>query len=134
MAFVWNSRVRFVDTDASRRIHYSAMLRHFEEAEQEFFRSLGFAYTDPHKQGYGFPRVHVECDYTGMVVYDDLLAIAVTIERIGRTSFTIGFDVTVEGRHVAKGNFVIVCVSFETMRSRPLPESFAAMLKTVVPV
>src|ERR1051326_3302382 len=93
MAFVWPSRVRFVDTDASGRIHYTAMLKHFEYAEQEFFRSLGFTYTNPHALGYGFPRVHVECDFAAIVSYDDLLAIEVIVERIGSTSFTLAFDV-----------------------------------------
>lgn len=129
MAFVFQSRVRFVDTDASSRIHYSAMLRHLEAAEQEFLRSLGFIYVDPHTQGYGYPRVHVECDYTSMVAYDDLLAIEVRVDRIGRASFKLAFEVNVEGRHVARGNFVIACVDFETRRSRPLPEDFVALLK-----
>ena len=129
MPFIWNSRVRFVDTDASGRIHYTAMLRHFEAAEQEFFRSFGVSYTDPRSHEYGFPRVHVECDYTGYVTNDDMLAIAVTVDRIGHASFTLGFDVTVEGRHVAKGIIVIACVSFETRRARPMPEEFVAMLK-----
>ena len=130
MAYVFNSRVRFVDTDASGRIHYTALLRHLESAEQEFFRSLGFTYTDPRTQGYGFPRVHVECDYTSMIAYDDLLAISVRVDRIGGASFKLAFDVSVEDRHVAHGNFVIVCVDVETKRSRPLPESFVAMLKS----
>lgn len=130
MPFVFSSRVRFVDTDASGRIHYTAMLKHFEYAEQEFFRSLGFRYTNPQKHQYGFPRVHVECDYTSAIAYDDLLAIALTVERVGGSSFTLAFDVTVEGRHVARGKIVIVCVDTAAGRSRPLPEEFRAMLET----
>lgn len=128
MAFIFSSRVRFVDTDASGRIHYTAMLKHFEYAEQEFFRSMGFTYTNPHARGYGFPRVHVECDYTSGVAYDDLLAITVLVERVGRTSFTLAFDVTVEARHVARGKIVIVCTDLVSKRPRPLPEPFAAAL------
>jgi len=128
MAFVWSSRVRFVDTDASGRIHYTAMLKHFEYAEQEFFRSLGFRYTEPHALGYGFPRVHVECDFTSFVAYDDLMAIRVIVERVGRTSFTLAFDVTVEGRHVARGKIVIVCVDTATRQSRPFPAEFLTLL------
>lgn len=128
MAFVFSSRVRFVDTDASGRIHYTAMLKHFEYAEQEFFRSLGFRYTEPHSLGYGFPRVHVECDYTAFVAYDDLLAITVIVERVGRTSFTLAFDVAVEGRPVARGKIVIVCVDLATRRSRPFPSEFLTLL------
>ena len=35
----WPSRIRFVDTAASGRIHYTAIFRHFETAEFEFMRS-----------------------------------------------------------------------------------------------
>lgn len=128
MPFVWNSRVHFVDTDASGRIHYTAMLKHFEYAEQEFFRSLGFQYGERHERGFGFPRVHVECDYTAFVAYDDPLAIAVTVARIGRTSFTLAFQATVETRPVAQGKIVIVCVDIATRRSRPFPEDFLRLL------
>jgi YbgC/YbaW family acyl-CoA thioester hydrolase len=128
MGFVLSSRVHFVDTDASGRIHYTAMLKHFEYAEQEFFRSLGLRYAEPHALGYGFPRVHVECDYTAFVAYDDLLTIAVVVERIGRTSFTLAFDATVEGRQVAHGKIVIVCVDVASRQSRPFPTDFLALL------
>src|SRR5215472_14822487 len=96
--FTWQLRVRFVDSDASGRIHYTAMLRYFEAAEAEFFRFLGLSYTHEHKDGFGFPRVHVECDYTGALKYEDLLDMTVRVARVGKASFTLAFQATVEGR------------------------------------
>ena len=55
--FVFQTRIRFIDTDASGRIHYTAMFRYFESAEIEFLRTLGINY-DP-KRPINFPRVHV---------------------------------------------------------------------------
>ena len=40
--FTHRVRVAFPDTDASGRIHFTAMLRYFESAEIEFLRALGF--------------------------------------------------------------------------------------------
>jgi len=57
MPFRWTTRILFIDTDASGRIHYTAMFRYFEAAEIEFFRSIGVLHE--HK-GISFPRVHVE--------------------------------------------------------------------------
>ncbi len=124
LPFVWQSRVRFVDTDASRRIHYTAMLRHFEAAEFEFLRSLGCAYGEAGRGELTYPRVRVECDYLGAVGCDDLLDIAVTVERIGTSSFTLAFDATVDGRPAAKGKVVIVCMSRLTQKAHPLPDEF----------
>src|ERR1700683_5331088 len=96
--FIYQSRVRFGDTDASGRIFYISLLHHFDAAEVEFLRSLGVGYNMIQDGKIGFPRVHVECDYTGAITYDDLLDIAVTVDRLGRASFTLAFDATVEGR------------------------------------
>lgn len=128
--FVYSSRVRFVDTDASARIHYTAMFRHFEAAEMEFFRHIGLSYPDIARAGYSFPRVRVECQYTGAVGYEDLLDIAVRVERLGRASFTLGFAASLAGRPVAEGRITVVCMDIATQRSRPLPEDFRQVLES----
>ncbi len=127
--FVWQSRVRFVDTDASQRIHYTAMLRHFEAAEFEFLRAMGIAYGEVGRDELAYPRVRVECDYLGPVRFDDLLDIAVTVERVGDTSFTLAFEAAIAGRPAAKGRIVVVCMSRATQKSHPLLADFAAKLR-----
>src|SRR5215467_14557127 len=101
--FTIQSRVRFSDTDASGRIHYIALLYHFDNAEAEFLRSRGVGYTVIQDEKVGFPRVHVECDYTGVLVYDDLMQIEVRVDRVGASSFTLAFDARVDGNHKARG-------------------------------
>lgn len=123
--FVWESRIRFVDTDASGRIHYSALFRHFEAAEFEFLRSLGCAYDS--LEG-GYPRVHVECDYLAALRTDDLISTAVTVDRVGGTSFTLAFSVSVEGRPAAKGKITVVCIDRQTQRPRLLPDRLSECL------
>src|SRR5579864_3767829 len=114
--FHWESRIRFVDTDASGRIHYTALLRHFEAAEFEFLRAIGCAYSSFGAEGVGFPRVHVECDYLAALRCDDLISTAVSVDRVGDTSFTLAFAVSVEGRAAAKGKITIVCTDQATQR------------------
>jgi YbgC/YbaW family acyl-CoA thioester hydrolase len=128
MPFVWPSRVRFVDTDASQRIHFSAMLRHFEAAEIEFIRSLGLVRKDATASAVNFPRVQVECTYTAMVQYDDMLEIAVRVERVGNASYKLAFEASVEGRLVARGFVTAVCVDVTTGRSRALPPELTEAL------
>jgi acyl-CoA thioester hydrolase len=121
-AFIFESRVRFGDTDATGRIFYIALLNHFDFAETEFMRSLGIGYRETQDDFISFPRVHVECDYTGALRFDDLMKIAVTVERVGGASFTLGFDVTVEDRRAAHGKMTIVAMSRESERPIPLPD------------
>jgi acyl-CoA thioester hydrolase len=126
--FVFQSRVRFGDTDASGRIFYIDLLRHVDAAEAEFLRDRGVGYKKIQNADVGFPRVRVECDYTGALVYDDLMDIAVTVDRIGGASFTLAFDVTVEGRNTARAKVTIVCFDRKTQRPLPLPENLRAAL------
>jgi YbgC/YbaW family acyl-CoA thioester hydrolase len=126
--FVYQSRVRFGDTDASGRIFYVSLLHHFDAAEAEFLRSLGVGYSVIQDHHTGFPRVRVECDYTGALVYDDLMDIAVTVDRVGGASFTLAFNVTVEGRPAAHGKVTVVSIDRQKQRPIPLPEKLRAAL------
>ena len=128
--FIYRSRVSFADTDASQRIHYIALLYHFDHAEAEFLRSRGVGYRVIQDDSVGFPRVHVECDYTGALVYDDLMDIAVRVDRVGGSSFTLAFEVTVDGRGAARGKVTVVCVDRKTQKSCPLPGRLRAALSS----
>ena len=128
MPFRWPARIRFVDTDASGRIHYTSLLRHFEAAEAEFMRALGVSYSHLPENNLAWPRVHVECDYLGALTYDDQVEIEVSVERIGRSSFTLGFEVLLEGKAVARGKIVVAAMDRSSAKSLPLPEGLVERL------
>jgi YbgC/YbaW family acyl-CoA thioester hydrolase len=121
--FVLRSRIRFVDTDASGRIHYTALFRHLEAAEDEFLRSLGFAYSEMESGELSFPRVHVEADYLAALGYDDPVYVTVTVAKVGRSSFTLEFNVYLEETSdvAASGLITVVCISRKTKRAHLLP-------------
>lgn len=128
--FCWRSRIRFSDTDASGRIHYSAMFRHMEAAEDEFLRAIGQPYASIETAaGISFPRVHVEAQFVAPLRYDDEVETQVTVERVGESSFTLYFMSVANGTAVARGRITAVCMSTETQRSTPLPEALAEALQ-----
>ena len=131
MAFLWRSRVRFVDTDFSTRIHYSALFRHFEIAETEFLRSLGVGYAHWFDRGYSLPRVHVEADYVAPLGFDDEIDVEVRIARIGESSITFDFRVikTENGMDAARGRIVGVCVEVNRGKSTPIPADIREALE-----
>jgi acyl-CoA thioester hydrolase len=118
--FAWDLRIRYVDTDASGRIHYTAMFRYFEAAEFEFLRDGGVSYNDFPE--HGFPRVHVECDYKGATRNDEALSIGVTVAQVGNSSFTYKFHaMSADGHDVAEGKITVVCLSRATGKPVPVP-------------
>jgi YbgC/YbaW family acyl-CoA thioester hydrolase len=126
--FTWRSRIRFGDTDASGRVFYISLLRHFEAAEHELLRSLGCGYSSFQAPKVDFPRVRVECDYTSPIGFDDPLDTEVTVERVGRSSFTLGFAMSVAGRLAARGKLTVVAMDPHTHKSMPLPDGLRAAL------
>ena len=124
--FRWNGRVRFVDTDASQRIHYTALFRFFEAAEHEFFREIGHFYDDREAV---WPRVHAECDISGALRFDDEIVIEVTVDRVGNSSFGLSFRALKDEAECGKGKVVIVCMDPATQKGKPLPPAFAAALR-----
>ena len=117
--FRFHTRIRFIDTDASGRIHYTAMFRYFESAEIEFMRRLDVSYT---KFEYGFPRVHVECDFLVAIRHDDSLDIEVFLTKLGRSSLRLEFRTLKDGQLAARGAVVIACVDKRTERAIAIPD------------
>jgi acyl-CoA thioester hydrolase len=122
-------RVPFVDVDSSERIHYTAMMRYMEVAENELMRSLGFPYATSLRD-VRFPRVHVSCDYRGAIRYDDLLTVEAHVDHVGRSSWTLGVRALhlPDGKVVAEGKMTIVAIDPETERARALPDELRAAL------
>lgn len=128
--YIFRTRIRFIDTDASGRIHYTAMFRYFESAEIEFLRTLGISYDVD--RSITFPRVHVECDYKLPIVHDDELAIEVRIGHIGSSSVRFDFRTLREGKLAAWGSVLVVCMDRNTQRSAPIPEAIRRKLAQAI--
>jgi YbgC/YbaW family acyl-CoA thioester hydrolase len=111
-------RVEFVDTDVAGIVHFSNFFRYMESAEAEFLRSLGLSFKMIW-QGHslGLPRVAASCDYLSPARFDDVLDVAVWVEKLGRSSITYAFDFSLEGKAVAKGRVTAACCRVNADRS-----------------
>ncbi|MBV9267462.1 MAG: acyl-CoA thioesterase [Acidobacteriaceae bacterium] len=124
--FRHQTRIRFIDTDASGRIHYTAMFRYFESAEIEFLRTHGISYAL--YRAYTFPRVHVECDFKIALGHDDLIDIEIRLVHLGRSSIRFNFITYRDGIVTATGAVVVACVDTATQRAVPWPHDLRATL------
>src|SRR5205085_2520481 len=96
--FTTTRRVEFGDTDMAGIVHFANFFRFMEAAETEFLRSRGLSvswFVDGVKLG--LPRVSASCDYLNPARFEDVLTIAVAVERVGRKSVTCRFDFSNEG-------------------------------------
>ncbi len=107
--FTTQRRIEFGDTDMAGIAHFSNFFRFMEAAETSFFIPSDSRCTW-NEQGVrlGFPRVSVSCDFSKPAIFEDVLDIAVTVEKIGRKSVTYRFDFTRSGEAIAVGRITAV--------------------------
>ncbi len=113
-------RVRWVDTDASGRIHFTAAFRYFEVAEFEFLRALGVSHASA-ARAVDFPRVSVSATYKRPITVDDVIELRIRPGRVGTTSVTYLHEIFHDGELVIEGQVTAVAIGRDG-KPCPLPE------------
>jgi YbgC/YbaW family acyl-CoA thioester hydrolase len=108
--FTTTRRVEFGDTDMAGIMHFANFFRFMEAAETAFLRDRGLTVNWREAGGkVGFPRVSAQCDYRSPALFEDVLTITVTLEKVGRKSVTYRFDFANQrGEPVAVGRITAV--------------------------
>lgn len=129
-------RVEFIETDMAGIVHYSNFFRYMEAAETAFIRSLGFSLwagqADP---PYGWPRVHVECDYKAPLRFEDEVEIHLLVAEKRPRSLTYRFRLRKLNAHphveVAQGLVTVVCVTLShgKLVATPFPKAIADQIE-----
>lgn len=119
--FVWMQRARYAEVDAQAVVFNSRYLEYFDIGITEYFRHLGL-YPQPNLQG--APELHVvkaEVIYRAPVLLDEMMAIGVRCEKIGRTSLSFAFEVHGEAGEDLRASGTEVQVHVDEPRGRPTP-------------
>lgn len=114
--FTTTRKVEFADTDTAGVVHFAAFFRYMEEAEHEFYRSLGeSAYRWGPDGVIGMPRVSAQCDFLRPLRYPEEVEIHLTVRE--KSSKAIGYDVVFRtvgadaSAEVARGAMKVVYAS-----------------------
>ena len=131
-SFKTSIRVTWADPDAAQVVHFSNYFRFFERAEEEFYRALGFSFTDFRSRGLWFPRVEAFCQYRKPAVFNDMLDVEVTVEELREKSVRLGFTVSNKETEdlLASGYLVIVAADRQTRRATQMPAEAFEKLKS----
>jgi acyl-CoA thioester hydrolase len=118
---------RYAEVDQQGVVFNGHYLTWFDEACTGFLDHLEVTYPGLIASGHDIQVVHSEIDYLSGVRWRDSVHVAVQCDRIGSTSFTLGFTVWRSNRdteeHTAvRGSNVYVVVSTDDWAKRPIPE------------
>jgi acyl-CoA thioester hydrolase len=127
-------RVEFHETDMAGIVHFANFFRYMEYAEVEFLRSRGLSVKLTWEgRELGFPRVSATCDYARPARFDDVIDIAVTLERVGQKSVTFAFEFTRAGEVLARGKTTSVCCEVRgdhELHAVEIPASYRARIES----
>ena len=135
-AFVIQQRVAWSDVYLARIVYFPRYFSFFENAELEWIRQNGLSYEEFLAElEIWMPRVAAHSNFHAPARLADLVAIEMRLDRLGTTSFTLGFDAyrLPERTHLADGYIAIATVSRGSFRPTPVPERLVRLLAELEP-
>ncbi len=108
--FTYDVAVRYLEVDQQGVVFNMWYLAYFDEAMTAFLDAIGFSYDTMTAAGLDVQLVHTEIDWRDGLRWGDAATVGVSCSRLGRTSFTLDFDVRRGDETVAQGSTVYVLV------------------------
>jgi YbgC/YbaW family acyl-CoA thioester hydrolase len=132
--FTTTRRVEFSETDMAGIVHFAEFFKYMEQAEHEFFRSLGLGIMHPQPDGtvIGWPRVAASCSYEAPAYFEDVLEVRLNISRRGMKSLTMDFEFWRGEKRLAHGRLKTACCLCRhdaPLQSIPIPPEYAEKLQ-----
>lgn len=132
--FTTEITVHWGDVDLAGVVYFPHFFRYFDEAEGEFYQSLGpniVALEESLEMR--LPRVEAHCRYLSPARFGDRLRISLEIERVTTKTIKYLFDVRRGEEAVAEGYLVVASVSMADFRAIPLPQKLRELLQPYAP-
>ena len=122
--------VRFRDCDAMGHVNHAVYFTYLEQCRLMFWRELTGG-PSPHTR---VIIARAECDYRAPAHFGDELEIGLRVTAIGRSSFTLTYEVTNvgSGQPIASGRTVMVSYDYAAGRPVPLPPDTRQLLEALI--
>ena len=116
-------RVYFENTDAGGVVYHSEYLKFLERARTEWLRHLGFDHQ-------GLARDHravfvvsaVSADFARAARLDDLLAVSVRLESLGKVRCVFAQEVRRDDEVLVRARVTVACLTCESMKPVEIPD------------
>jgi acyl-CoA thioester hydrolase len=130
--FVRHLRVRYHECDAQGIVFNSNWFAYFDVTLTEWFREAFGSYRALVAAGSDVVLAETSARFRGSGRFDDDLAIAVGIEKLGTTSMVTAFTASRDGEALVEGRTVYVFVDPATMAKQPIPDQVRERLAPYV--
>jgi acyl-CoA thioester hydrolase len=121
--FSMRKRVRWAEVDPQQVVFNPNYLTYADIGITEYLRAIGMPFPNPlAKEGTDIFAVRSEVNFRSPARFDDEIDIRARTARIGRTSFTMAFEIARDGELLADIVTVYANADVAAARSVPLPQ------------
>ena len=123
--------VQLHDTDAAGILFFANQLKMVHNVYESMLSKAGFGFQDRFvKKDFFIPIVHAETDFYHSLKDGDAVEIVLDIDRIGTTSFTLSYKITIfDGTVAGSAKTVHVTIDPASGKKTPLPTAFREKLQ-----
>lgn len=120
MTSTWTAPVRYAECDQQGIVFNSHYLVWCDEAVTAWFAATGSTYAALRARGLDTKVVSSTLDWSSSARYGDVVEVRPSTDRVGRTSFTVAFDVLVGQQRCCRVRTTYVLVD-DDGRPTPVP-------------
>jgi 4-hydroxybenzoyl-CoA thioesterase len=123
-AFTRSVPIRFSHCDAAGIVYFPHYFDMFNGVIEDWYKEeLGHDYADlVMADRYGFPFVHIECDFRIPSRMGEVIDLTLLVERIGRSSLSILIVCHRDGIERLRARMVTAMMSLETRQPVTMPD------------
>jgi acyl-CoA thioester hydrolase len=126
--FVHHLRPRYAEVDAQGVVFNAHWLTYFDETQTRFFESMGLRPKEAFFTDFDVMVVKAVLEWEGPAGFDDDVAVAVSVPRLGSASFDIEYTATCNGAAACVGVLTYVSVIPGTHEPTPVPDEIRTKL------
>lgn len=127
---VWETRVRFAETDAQGVVFFGEYLTYLDETFAAFLEAMGCPYDQLVEEGWETHVVNVDLDYHGAARFPDGLTCGCRVATVGEKSVTFEWRCRRDEETLASGTVTHVAVAADGSGSVRVPDSFREAVAT----
>jgi acyl-CoA thioester hydrolase len=124
---LWQTRVRYAETDQMGVAHHSVYAVWFEAARVSLFDSLGLPYRQIEAEGCYLMLTRLEVEFRKAAHFDELLTVTAWPGEVGSRKLQVRYRITRQGDELARGHTEHVATD-RSYRLTRLPENLLARL------
>jgi 4-hydroxybenzoyl-CoA thioesterase len=130
-AFTRSVPIRFSHCDPAGIVYFPHYFDMFNGLIEDWYgQELGFEYAELITGGYGFPFVHIECDFKIPSRIGEIIELTLLVEHVGRSSLAIAIICHRDNIERLRARMVTAMMSLETKTAVSMPDALRAAIES----